>query len=260
MGGGTGANLDYFGERISRLGKVYVLDLSHSLLEVAKQRIAAKGWTNVETVEADATTFQPPSGPVDVVTFSYSLTMIPDWFAAIQNALAILKPGGVIGVVDFYVSRKYASAGLARHGWMTHVLAHLVRDGQRLSVARPRALSAPSLRRPALRRAARQSSLHPPQPRAVLFVRGAEGRVGPLVAHYQWPSDIRLARNWSRYGAFMSRRPTVARPMAVRPTISAPWNSKCSCHPWRRGLSSSTTAPVDESIADRFGPFFGSSD
>jgi S-adenosylmethionine-diacylgycerolhomoserine-N-methlytransferase len=72
MGGGTGGNVEYFGDRLSKLSKVYVLDLSHSLLEVAKKRIAAKGWTNVETVEADATTFQPPSGPVDVVTFSYS--------------------------------------------------------------------------------------------------------------------------------------------------------------------------------------------
>src|SRR5437016_1274430 len=69
MGGGTGANLDYFGERISRLNKIYVLDLSHSLLEIANTRSIAKGWTNVETVEADATTYRPPSGPVDVVTF-----------------------------------------------------------------------------------------------------------------------------------------------------------------------------------------------
>src|SRR5688572_21937735 len=34
MGGGTGANLDYFSDRLAKLGKVYVLDLSHSLLEV----------------------------------------------------------------------------------------------------------------------------------------------------------------------------------------------------------------------------------
>jgi S-adenosylmethionine-diacylgycerolhomoserine-N-methlytransferase len=119
MGGGTGANLDFFGASIHRLGKIYILDLSRSLLAVAKQRITAKGWTNVETVEADATTFQPPAGPVDVVTFSYSLTMIPDWFAALENALSILKPGGAIGVVDFYISRKYTSDGLARHGWWT---------------------------------------------------------------------------------------------------------------------------------------------
>ena len=51
---------------------------------------------------ADATRFRPPEGAADVVTFSYSLTMIPDWFAALENAAAMLKPGGTIGVVDFY--------------------------------------------------------------------------------------------------------------------------------------------------------------
>lgn len=119
MGGGTGANLDYLGEQLPRLGKAYVLDLSPSLLAVARQRIAQRGWSNVETVEADATTYQPPSGPVDVVTFSYSLTMIPDWFAAVEHALSILKPGGILGVVDFYVARKYPAGGLARHRWLT---------------------------------------------------------------------------------------------------------------------------------------------
>ena len=53
MGGGTGANLEYLADRIGKLNKVYVLDLSHSLLEVAKKRIASRGWSNVETIEAD---------------------------------------------------------------------------------------------------------------------------------------------------------------------------------------------------------------
>jgi S-adenosylmethionine-diacylgycerolhomoserine-N-methlytransferase len=125
MGGGTAANLEFLGERIQQLGKVYVVDLSSSLLGVAQKRIEARGWNNVETVEADATTFRPPTANgnqtplADVVTFSYSLTMIPDWFAAIDNALAMLKPGGRIGVVDFFVSRKYASEPVARHRWFT---------------------------------------------------------------------------------------------------------------------------------------------
>ena len=45
--------------------------------------------------------------------------MIPDWFAAVENARAMLKPGGLIGVVDFYVSRKYPDDGLVRHRWLT---------------------------------------------------------------------------------------------------------------------------------------------
>ncbi|MFH1265893.1 MAG: class I SAM-dependent methyltransferase [Planctomycetota bacterium] len=119
MGGGTGANLEWFGPRIERLAKVYVVDLSASLLEVARRRSEEHGWTNVEAVEADATRYQPAAGPADVVTFSYSLTMIPNWFAALENARAILKPGGLVGVVDFYVSRKYPADGLARHAWFT---------------------------------------------------------------------------------------------------------------------------------------------
>jgi len=120
MGGGTGSNLEYLGdERIGGLKKVYVVDLATSLLEVATARMKQRGWENAEAVEADATKFQPPEAPVDVVTFSYSLTMIPDWFAAIENAVKMLKPGGQIGVVDFYVSRKHAPDGFTKHGWFT---------------------------------------------------------------------------------------------------------------------------------------------
>lgn len=119
MGGGTASNLEFLGERIGGLGKVYVVDLSTSLLAMARRRIADRGWENVEAVEADATKFRPDEGDADVVTFSYSLTMIPDWFAAINNAWEMLKPGGRIGVVDFFVSRKYAAEGSPRHGWTT---------------------------------------------------------------------------------------------------------------------------------------------
>lgn len=118
MGGGTGSNLEYFGDRLSSLKKVYVVDLSPSLLEIAQARIQKNGWTNVETVEADATRWQPPQ-PADVVTFSYSLTMIPDWFAAIDNARQMIATGGLIGVVDFYVARKYPLDGHKQHSWFT---------------------------------------------------------------------------------------------------------------------------------------------
>jgi len=118
LGGGTGANLEFLGPRIDHLGQVLVVDLSPSLLEVARRRIATRGWPHVQAIQADATTFRPER-PADVVTFSYSLSMIPDWFAAIENALAMLRPGGLLGVVDFYVSRKYPAEGGVRHGWWT---------------------------------------------------------------------------------------------------------------------------------------------
>ncbi|MFO1063547.1 MAG: class I SAM-dependent methyltransferase [Pirellulales bacterium] len=118
LGGGTGSNLEFIHDRVPQLKKGYVVDLATSLLKVADKRFADHGWKHVEAVEADATTWQPSEGGADVVTFSYSLTMIPDWFAAIENALRMLKPGGVIGVVDFYVSRKHVSEGV-KHSWFT---------------------------------------------------------------------------------------------------------------------------------------------
>lgn len=118
LGGGTGSNLEYLGDRIRRLSTAYVVDLSDSLLEVARARAKDRGWNNVEAISADATTWAPEGG-ADVVTFSYSLTMIPDWFAAIENAQRMLKPGGKVGVVDFYVSRKYPADGNQQHRWFT---------------------------------------------------------------------------------------------------------------------------------------------
>jgi S-adenosylmethionine-diacylgycerolhomoserine-N-methlytransferase len=120
VGGGTGANLENLGDRLRELRQVYVVDLSKSLLAVADQRIQARGWTNVRTLHADATTLTlPEQTPADVVTFSYSLTMIPDWFAALDAAWRLLKPGGHIGVVDFYVGRKYPDPPRAKHSWFT---------------------------------------------------------------------------------------------------------------------------------------------
>jgi S-adenosylmethionine-diacylgycerolhomoserine-N-methlytransferase len=122
MGGGTGANLENMRSEIGTLQKVYVVDLSQSLLNVARDRATREGWTNVQPTLADATRFTPEEGLADVVTFSYSLTMIPNWFAAVENAHRILKPGGVLGAVDFYVSRKYPAQGLRRHRWFARTL------------------------------------------------------------------------------------------------------------------------------------------
>ncbi|MGE3541396.1 MAG: class I SAM-dependent methyltransferase [Candidatus Tectimicrobiota bacterium] len=119
MGGGTGANLEYLGERLGQLARFYLVDLTPSLLNMARQRVQQHGWTNIEIVEADASTFTPRHTPVDVVTFSYSLTMMPEWFAALDHAWHLLRPGGMIGVVDFYISRKYPAPGQVRHPWYT---------------------------------------------------------------------------------------------------------------------------------------------
>lgn len=138
LGGGTGANLEMAGDEVvMSFAKVYIVDLCPSLLQVARQRCADRGWHHIEFVEADATTWVPDEGKakLSLVTFSYSLTMIPDWWAAVQQALRLLKPNGTLGVVDFYVSRKYPAAGLQRHSYLQRNLwpFYFAHDNVRLS-------------------------------------------------------------------------------------------------------------------------------
>jgi S-adenosylmethionine-diacylgycerolhomoserine-N-methlytransferase len=117
MGGGTGVSLEHMGERTHQMRRAYVVDLSASLLNVARERIRRLQLENAETVEADASTFVPPEGQADLITFSYSLTMIPDWYAALEHAWSILRPGGRIGIVDFHVARKHATNGSHQSWW-----------------------------------------------------------------------------------------------------------------------------------------------
>lgn len=122
LGGGTGSNLEAAGDRVSRCRQIYIVDLAPSLLRVARDRIVRRRWSNVQPVLADATEFRPPH-PANLVTFSYSLTMIPDWFSALEQAWNALAPGGCIGVVDFFVSRKHPTPGAVRHSWFTrHII------------------------------------------------------------------------------------------------------------------------------------------
>ena len=115
MGGGTGANLEYLpAEAHQRIEAWYLVDLATSLLEVARRRIAARRWQHVYCRHGDACRFRPEK-PVDLVLFSYSLSMIPDWLAAIDHAHRLLSPDGHIALVDFTVSRKYPPPDLARH-------------------------------------------------------------------------------------------------------------------------------------------------
>jgi len=109
LGAGTGRNLEPLTPRLGSLAAVHLVDLCPSLLAVARRRIIEGGWGNVAIVEADATTWRPPQ-PVDAVLCAYSLSMMPDWRAVVANARAMLKPGGILAVVDFTVIDAATSA------------------------------------------------------------------------------------------------------------------------------------------------------
>lgn len=141
LGGGTGRNAEFFGPRLDRIATIEVVDLCAPLLARARER--GRRIPQMRVIEADATTYRPAQ-PVDAVILSYALTMIPDWSAAMMNAIAILKPGGVLGVVDFYVSPLRSTAAGVHHGALTRHFwpAWFAHDGVRLN-----AQHLPALRR-----------------------------------------------------------------------------------------------------------------
>lgn len=118
LGGGTGRNLEYFPEARRADLQFELVDLCEPLLDIARRRTLA--WPRVRITCADATRYRPEQA-VDVVLLSYALTMIPDWRAALDNALAMLRPGGQLAVVDFHVSSAEPGPGREHHGAFTRV-------------------------------------------------------------------------------------------------------------------------------------------
>lgn len=113
---------------------VYLVDLSPSLCNIAKARFARLGWNNVHVVcqdaryfnleqyEADAVDSKSAVPRADLLTMSYALSMIPEFYPVVDSISTLLHDNGVIGVIDFYVqsqvdyrNRNYTGGFVDRH-------------------------------------------------------------------------------------------------------------------------------------------------
>ena len=113
IGGGTCRNLEFLAVDVLRqyFAKIVIVDISPSLLSMAKERIAKAGLDDiVELVQADINVQSsaaklPKAGTCDIVTLSYSLSMIPDRKLALSNARKLIKPKGegFVGIADFFM-------------------------------------------------------------------------------------------------------------------------------------------------------------
>ncbi|HLM02219.1 MAG TPA: methyltransferase domain-containing protein [Pyrinomonadaceae bacterium] len=105
-GCGTGRNLIVLAKRFPR-ANFFGLDASAAMLKTAQAKIDLKNLKNLTLRTALADTFDyretfSLAEPFDTIFFSYSISMIPVWRESIQNALANLKSGRSVYIVDFY--------------------------------------------------------------------------------------------------------------------------------------------------------------
>lgn len=127
LGGGTAENVKTMAKYIdlSKFTKIYVVDICGPLCNVARKKAVNLGWSNVEIVEADVCEFVPDNRPATLVTFSYSLSMIPPFMDAVDKALSYLdEEKGIFGIADFYTSLKHDTPGrqngfISRWFWRT---------------------------------------------------------------------------------------------------------------------------------------------
>jgi len=64
----------------------------------------------------------------DLLTMSYSLSMIPDYYPVIDSMASLLANSGIIGVCDFYVQNKVDLQGRNYTGGMEQTCRMLYED------------------------------------------------------------------------------------------------------------------------------------
>jgi S-adenosylmethionine-diacylgycerolhomoserine-N-methlytransferase len=105
IGCGTGRNLVHTARHYPEAA-IFGFDISTEMLTTAIAAIDRAGLArSVRVAHGDATHFDPAKmfqvARFDHVMICYSLSMIPDWQLVLDNALACLKPGGKLHIVDF---------------------------------------------------------------------------------------------------------------------------------------------------------------
>ena len=133
VGCGTARNLIQLARR-PEPGALFGLDASHEMLETAAASITRSGVERggrppIVLRQGLAEDLDPRrmfgrDAPFDTIYFSYCLSMVPTWPGAIEAALASLRPGGTMLIVDFWDQKDlpgWFAAGLKRWLSLFHV-------------------------------------------------------------------------------------------------------------------------------------------
>ncbi len=100
IGCGTGLNFSLLQKAVGPSGKIIGVDLTDEMIDRARKRIEWKGWTNIELVRCDATSFQFPDDLGGVLS-TFAITLIPGYDRIIKNGAEALSPGKKLVVLDF---------------------------------------------------------------------------------------------------------------------------------------------------------------
>jgi SAM-dependent methyltransferase len=99
IGCGCGQTSIELAERVGPAGRVTGVDISHTMLEVARARPTTDAMAPVEFIEADAQVAAFPHAPYDAVFSRFGVMFFENPTSAFTNIAKALKPGGRLAFV-----------------------------------------------------------------------------------------------------------------------------------------------------------------
>jgi len=107
---GTGINAALYPRECSVTG----IDLSSSMLEKARERVARKELTNVRLLEMDAADIKFADNTFDIVYAPYLISVVPDPVAVVGEMRRVCRPGGRIILLNHFRSANPLLASIER--------------------------------------------------------------------------------------------------------------------------------------------------
>src|SRR3954462_14031922 len=110
VGVGTGINAGLYPTDCAVTG----IDLSSSMLEKARERVARKGIRNMRLLEMDAADLRFADSSFDIVYAPYLISVVPDPVAVAREMRRVCRPGGRIIFLNHFRSNNPVGAFMER--------------------------------------------------------------------------------------------------------------------------------------------------